>query len=258
MSNMQKAVKLYKNTDTPIDKICKQCDISKSTFYRNYNGVKRGHLNQGRKYNFNLQKFLNMNKELAYWLGFIAADGSIVKSSLTIQLQASDISFLKRFNNYFENEKEVKLLKNSNGSLTCRTSIHSKQLVTILKKYDLTQNKTSNLVMPLQALGEYTSHWVRGYFDGDGTVSIRKNGQLYFSVVSGSYKLIEQLREFFQLDNKIIDYDTWYKLTVTGNIKAKRLLERIYKNSNKHIRMERKYSNYAKIGHPNESAGNSL
>ena len=251
MSDFKRSVELYQNSNMTVSEICKVCNIPKTRFYSKYSGKKRGHLNKGRIHEFDLSKFKVMNDNLAYWLGFIAADGSVVNSSLNIHLAIKDKCLLKKFNLYFKNDNPLSEFKNTQGFDSVKATINSKELVILLNVYGIYQNKTNEVNIPYDKLGKFLPHYIRGYFDGDGTVSIRKNGQLYFSVVSGSYKMISQIKDFFGIDNKIIDYKTYYKLTVTGNIKAKKLLYKIYKDSKKENRLNRKYINYTKIGLPN-------
>lgn len=132
-----------------------------------------------KKYNYNENYFEKIDtEEKAYWLGFIAADGSIVNngSALEISLKQSDRNHLIKFANAIgETDRMVKdrNQKCSNGKYypTSRISVCSSIMTNHLAKHGIVQNKGFNLVFPDFLKEELLRHYLRGYFDGDGSIS---------------------------------------------------------------------------------------
>lgn len=132
-----------------------------------------------RKYNYNDNYFENIDtEEKAYWLGFIAADGSIVNNNraLEISLKQSDRNHLVKFANAIgETERMIKdrNQKCSNGKYyaTSRITVCSPILINHLSRYGIVQNKGLNLNFPTFLNDDLLRHYLRGYFDGDGSIS---------------------------------------------------------------------------------------
>lgn len=63
--------------------------------------------------------------------------------------------------------------KCSNGKYypTSRISVCSSTMINHLAKYGIVQNKGFNLVFPNFLKEELLRHYLRGYFDGDGSIS---------------------------------------------------------------------------------------
>jgi DNA-binding transcriptional regulator WhiA len=113
------------------------------------------------------------NSQKAYWLGVLFADGNVSrKNSKTGKIFFSSID--KEWIELFK--KEI----NFTGKITKEThkkykkdiykiSITSKIMFEDLVKLGCTPNKTFTLKFP-KLKKELTSHFIRGYFDGDGSV----------------------------------------------------------------------------------------
>lgn len=240
---MEEALRLYQETNMSVDEICKMRNIAKSTFYRKKpQNIVRGHTNKGRIYTFNIDKFKEESREKYYWLGFLGADGAIVNNTLSIELNSIDKKQLYKFNAWCESTARITDRVNNMNSKCSKTNLNSVELINYLKKYGLIQNKSSSFEM-INIPNIYSLDFVRGYIDGDGTVAMKGN-QIYFSIVSGNRKIIEQIEDLIQTGNKISDYHTYFKITCLGNNKAKVILDRIYQNSTENTRLDRKYETY--------------
>lgn len=240
---MEEALRLYQETNIPVDVICKTRKMDKSTFYRNKpKDIVRGHANKGRIYTFNFDKFKEESREKYYWLGFLGADGAVVNNTLSIELNSRDKNHLYKFNQWCESTAKVTDRVNNRGSKCSKTNLNSVELVNYLKRYGLIQNKSKSFEM-VGIPDIYSLDFIRGYIDGDGTIAMR-GSQIYLSVVSGNRKMIEQIEEILQTGNKISDYGTYFKITCLGNNKAKKILDRVYKNSTESTRLDRKYETY--------------
>lgn len=214
---------------------------------------------QGEKTLKNSNYFYNIDtEEKAYWLGFILADGNINEERfvLKIDLNIQDKEHLKKFANLFD--KEVKEF--SRFDERTKKTYHGvcfivsnkyfvtgllKQGVTSRKSYNLDSNIFSNIPDRLKR------HFIRGYFDGDGTTDGRR-----ISFVSCSKSFLTDLGDYIT-DNLQLDgysaYETensitisWYKKENVNKIKN-------YFYNDATIYLERKLNKILQVeNNPNE------
>ena len=119
-------------------------------------------------------------EEKAYWLGFMYADGSVTwKSDISghISITLKDKSHLEKFNTSLCSDYPITsyLVKEGKGAGNTyhRISITSKKLADDLTKHGCHANKTYDLMYPNESIFADKSlirHFIRGYFDGDGSV----------------------------------------------------------------------------------------
>jgi AP2 domain/LAGLIDADG-like domain len=111
----------------------------------------------------------------AYWLGFLAADGCVNKTTLRIKLKASDRAPIEDFRSRVCPAIPVKEGVANNKYPYCALEIHSRRLTDILSGWGIVPNKT--LSIPFPSLPPHlTPAFIRGYFDGDGTIFWRRRG----------------------------------------------------------------------------------
>lgn len=122
----------------------------------------------------------------AYILGFIAADGALVKgtstssTSLTITVKYEDRAVLYFIKNQLQdiNRRLLEIRRKSSFDRTkeihhIRYTISKRPIINALRKYGITENKSlsmDNILcnMPMK----YRNAFIIGYFDGDGSVSV--------------------------------------------------------------------------------------
>jgi len=117
-------------------------------------------------------------QEKAYWLGFIAADGCIPEMAtgrkyFSIGVAKKDICHLEKFREFLGYPDSLKLKKNGCYYLI----INNMKFVNDLINLGIHPRKSLILTFPTQkeVPSELLSHFIRGYFDGDGSVYERKN-----------------------------------------------------------------------------------
>jgi len=125
--------------------------------------------------NKNENFFEHWSSEMAYILGFFCADGSMVinpRGSHYIEFQNTELGLLERIRNSFEsNHKITKRIRNENWKPSYRLQIGSKKLYDDLINLGLVPKKNKRLKLPAVPT-KYLPHFTRGYFDGDGNVTI--------------------------------------------------------------------------------------
>ncbi|MFA5048454.1 MAG: LAGLIDADG family homing endonuclease [Patescibacteria group bacterium] len=143
-----------------------------------------------RKYSLNESIFSTINAESCYWAGFIAADGTIYDNMVKIVLHKKDIKHVELFLNFVMGNYKIK-----NIGKYCEVCIYSKQIVDdLLHNFNVFKKKSLTIDLP-DLSSCMIRHYIRGYFDGDGCITWNKKQNLKISVVSGSFKQIENIKK---------------------------------------------------------------
>lgn len=226
-----------------------------------------------KKNNGNVNIFEKINtEESAYWLGFIYADGYIVKNikdknhcnyELGIELNSIDIKHLSKFNsifnNYYKIESKVKnmnsidILNNKEISHrtheTCLIRIYNKKIVEDLINNDLVQNKTNSDIFPKIEDDEMFLHFLRGYIDGDGSYVIDKNGRIKISIAGNNEKcfiyILKRLRDKYNINGNYYKDRSCFKLQISKKEDVLKLIDLLFDNAN--IYLDRKFEKIINI-----------
>jgi len=141
----------------------------------------------------------------AYWIGFLAADGCIYedgKNSIRVQLhlQQSDADHMKNFRDGVGSKSAIRF-GGKGGSSAAILCLYDPPLATALARWGIVPNKTLQLSWPTDFPEHLLSAYIRGYFDGDGTVyqRHRKNGgsnwtETICRFIGGSQSFLERLK----------------------------------------------------------------
>ena len=160
----------------PIKWISKKTGMSTKTIEKY---LKENNLWTGHKYMlmyFDEFFFDNIDtEEKAYWLGFIYADGYLASpNTIGIEIKNTDKEHLEKFRNALKAEHTVKIYhKNSTFGPqdNARFAVHSKHMFTILLNYFKSVHKTYEGCIPKLDNPELVRHLIRGFFDGDGSLT---------------------------------------------------------------------------------------
>jgi intein-encoded DNA endonuclease-like protein len=199
------------------------------------------------KYTCDDSFFSDIDNEIkAYWLGALYADGNISKKaskSGQIFLTSSDedwvVNFMKDIKSTNKPRKEFHKIYNN---YIWKAQITSSQMFNDLNALGCTPAKSKTITFP-SIPNELIHHFIRGYFDGDGTVGVYTNLKLNdwkilkSGVCSGSELFIKQLLEKLPVKNKNIYHNSVYTTQFSLN-DSLALCNYLYKNAT--IYLERK------------------
>jgi hypothetical protein len=206
-----------------------------------------------RKYNLNEHFFKNWSIEMSYTLGFFCADGHLAthKSFLCIQLHRKDQYILENFMKFMHYDGQI---YDYGKRTTVSLHISSKEITKDLMNFGLTRHKSQELRWIEQIPEEYISHFIRGYFDGDGHVGLAQahnpnDKKLIIKIVS-TLQFIGKLKIEFEKHygsecGSIRNAETYFELIYTGPNHTKSFLDWIYKDSTEETRLKRKYDIYS-------------
>jgi len=153
-------------------------------------------------------------EEKAYVLGFLMSDGNVDKTmrSFRWQLAIADNLHLEKIQDILQSTHPITIIKGkqykkylTHDSITLR--IGSKKMCKDLAMLGCTPAKTLTLQFP-QLPSELIRHFIRGYFDGDGTIcsskaykkGIETTSQYAAGIVGANKKFMYKVREFFIKD----------------------------------------------------------
>jgi hypothetical protein len=173
-------------------------------------------INKTRIYHCNDNYFNNIDTEKkAYILGFIIADGHISKENrLCFSNSIDDISIFEEIRSEISPNSKIHLKKYNQGAKTrkeqCILRIKSNILCEQLRdKYNICNNKThdTKFTFNLDLIPEELKvHFIRGFFDGDGSISFYETkGTIFFnfSFISTSFNFVNQVAQLFENNFKV-------------------------------------------------------
>ena len=171
----------YENNNNSLEMVSKEFNISVSVF-RTYLKRTDGAIKSRssiRSFVRSPNFFDNIDCELkAYLLGFIAADGHIENESkgssccLKVSVSIKDYHILKLFNNALCEGKGSIRVPISKLNKMVEFSVRSNEIGKTLQELGFNNRKTYNWVKLPNIDNSYMPHFIRGYFDGDGSIMI--------------------------------------------------------------------------------------
>lgn len=240
-------MKLYKNEEwlrkqyvdkrRHVNEIGEQCGVAGRTvaYWTQKFGLTRRKYGS---YNVDDSFFERIDSEKkAYWLGFIAADGCVInrpgKRILTICLAVKDESHLEKFRSDIQCEKEIYTRKDGAVQL----DICSDKMVPDLIKHGIHPRKSKTLKAP-KLSEDMVHHWIRGYFDGDGSISMCRDGNKRGSVF-GTEEVMGFLMEYWPNKQKIRFRNGGFEFSFGGNHAVSKVANFLYKGAS--VFLQRKH-----------------
>lgn len=258
----------YKSGMTSIQ-LAEKYGLSKPTILKflKENGVDTTKANQGysnSKYTLNEHWLDEIDcQEKAYFLGFFYADGNTQslaqKNSYNIRIKLHPIDkyMLEKFAELFGSNRPLQYRKELNKSTnkvqeSYTFNLGNKYLWNHMNELGCPPNKTLILKFPAFISKELIPHFIRGYFDGDGSIVLRNNGNLANIRICGTEDFCKNLYSYikkftgveglYYKDKK--GKNMWlYDIANQRDIKI--FCDWIYQNSKIHL--TRKYDEYIKF-----------
>ncbi|WP_144611519.1 LAGLIDADG family homing endonuclease [Bacillus cereus] len=190
-----------------------------------------------RKYGIAEDYFKTWSNNMAYILGFIAADGVIQKENQCVSISQKESYILEDIKQELNTKQPLYQNKKTGVYML---NINSKTIKDdLMNIHGIKPCKSFNIEFPFVP-EEYLHHFVRGYFDGDGHV----NSHRYFvSFVGGSYNFMNSFKDILE-NNKFqlgfVDKEKQYRIYLSGKNNVNKFSQWIYKNKGLHLK--RKYN----------------
>lgn len=206
------------------------------------------------KYHYDRTKFFEIKtEEDAYWLGFITADGCIVKNKwLQIQLAEIDYGHLEKFCTYMGlNASEIKeIIKNGFGGAynkdnpICNLKICSQEIINNLQDKNIECQKSGKERPYICSSIALEKAYIRGLIDGDGYIRSTQYGM----GIVGSLDICTYVKNFITnnikdiSNNTIHEHGIIFKLELSGKLQTSQILQYLYEDAT--IYLDRKYKIY--------------
>lgn len=194
------------------------------------------------RYTYNKDYFKTVDtEEKAYWLGFLFADGSIMRNKkiltgLALEISNKDLDHLKLFKKHINSDSPILYVKHKDINQP-RLRLCSKELAIDLGNLGMIPNKS--LVLTFPSLPEsLIRHFIRGYFDGDGNLYINKEGKPRLSFL-GTYNFLKVLSNYLSSKTECnkatittMGNSNIFRIQYGGKNQVAKITKFLYKNSN--------------------------
>mgnify|MGYP001629097378 FL=1 len=188
--------------------------------------------------------------EKAYWLGFLYADGCVHSNSYEVSVDITDREHIEKFQKAIGainhkitiiNDKRWK-----NAKTLYQFSIKDKQLHEDLIKWGCIPQKSLKIDKIPNIPRDFVSHFIRGYFDGDGSLHYLKGTNNYRISFIGTQSFLMDIQKELQTNVSLYFGSSGkaYTLQISGRKQVERILNYIYQDSTEQTRLDRKYQIY--------------
>lgn len=256
-SDIQQIITMYSERNLSYQQIAKHFNVNPTVIRRvcKENGLKsRDNKFYRTKYSFNEDYFKDIDTEdKAYWLGFIYADGYITKGKkLGIKISNNDYQHLEKFKKCINSNHAINVYSCQGGyskveNKFCQIELNSEKNVENLIGYGVLPRKSKILKFPVNIPHDLIRHFIRGYFDGDG--SIYKSDAFVGVSFVGTKEFLIALKENLPINSVVEPYKSKnkdiYELKIGGGNILKAIYDYFYKEST--IYLDRKYNKFTEI-----------
>lgn len=195
-------------------------------------------------------------EEKAYILGFIYADGCLTKGNvLSFAVSDVDKEILEKIRSCLGSNHSIGTYESHNGYKTshnyCKLSIVNKHLHDTLVYHGATERKTKTLIFPKWLSSDLVHHFIRGFFDGDGSVYYVTQSNTVGCSFTGTFDMLNNIRAILHQEintdaqvHKYKDKDI-YDLKVGGKNKVIAFYDYLYKDASIFLsRKKEKFDQY--------------
>lgn len=259
-----KLIELYANNKKSLEDIGNLYKVSRVAIYKKLKkyGVKQRSKSQARIeaqkqgklpqqfFEINESFFSNWSPEMAYVLGLVITDGCISQSG-TVSLCMNDKDLLEKVKEAMGSAHKITSSKHQKGLYYYHFS--REKMVEDLEKLGVVPRKSLIVKFP-EVPQEYLSDFIRGVFDGDGSVFYDKRRPkfpLRSKFVSGSKDFIEGLEEgleFLGMPKRTIyrqkTKNGFSYMFIYDHKNSVKLFDTLYKNAQNGLFLDRKYRRF--------------
>jgi ribosomal protein S14 len=196
----------YVNKKRSLSDIAKDCDCGRQYVYKKMKefniplrnqkearteAIKKNKFERFGYYEINENFFSEWSTKMAWVLGLLFTDGWIRPSSISIW--SMDMELLEKMKKALNTSKAIGITTQSyDKSKRIHTfAFYREQMMSDLNRLGLHQRKSHDMVFP-DVPEEYMRHFIRGCWDGDGSIFVSR-GKLRGSYVCGSLTFIKRL-----------------------------------------------------------------
>ena len=177
-------------------------------------------------------------EEKAYFLGLLLADGHLTDSN-NLMLTMSDIDIMSKYRQALNTDHKIKIDRYGNYAL----NICSKEIGDALRRAGFNRHKSYEFdinkalaVVPDNLL----HHFVRGMFDGDGSIRIYKYDYVkkpqYHFGYTGLKSVVDFIYNYLGLHTKIVkESDITYTCVTSCRQTIKEIYDKLYKDATIYI-----------------------
>ena len=189
-------------------------------------------------------------EEKAYWLGFLYADGCVHSNNYEISVNITDKEHIEKFKAaikaFNHNITEIQDKRFQNAKTLYQFSIRDKQLHQDLIKWGCIPQKSLLINKIPNIPRDYVSHFLRGYFDGDGSLHYLRGTNNYRISFVGTKDFLNDIQKELQTNVSLQSNIAGkaYVLQIAGRRQIERILNYLYNNSKENNRLNRKYQKY--------------
>lgn len=151
-----------------------------------------------RQFHVNDEYFSTQSANMVYLLGFLAADGCVYAKNncIKIGLSSLDKVFLEQISKEIDSDYPIHDYVTNKGFAVSELRFSSYQIKQDLALYNIIPKKTYNFTFPSNIDSRYIRDFIRGYFDGDGSISTAGQG-IRWQVCSHTKDVLIRISDFF-------------------------------------------------------------
>ncbi len=219
-----------------------------SSIYHKGNRLKLKREMRKRDYSIDEHYFKTWSPEMAYIFGWICSDGHVAstKDYFSLHIHYKDKEIIRKMKYAMGSDHPI-----PNYAQSCQFRVYSKELCSDLIRLGCFPRKSAILPFP-EVSDEYLSHFLRGYFDGDGSIHFNKPNTIKVTFIASKDFVIalqEKLNRIIGLKvNKLQKHFKIYIALYYGD-DARKLCEWMYKDCGEfYLRRKReRFNNHLRL-----------